>query len=45
VDRWLDSGICFILSSAGKVHLPQCPSMRQFVDRDAAWGLDDFEGG
>ena len=45
VDRWVDSGDCFVLSSAGKVHLPQCPSMRQFMDRDAAWKpyLDDLE--
>lgn len=37
VEDWLDSGDCFIVSSAGKVHLPQCQSMRQLVDRDAAW--------
>lgn len=45
VESWLDSGECFVLSSAGKVHLPQCPSMRQFMDRDAAWApyLRDLE--
>ncbi|MCC3269485.1 hypothetical protein MUG94_08130 [Arthrobacter gengyunqii] len=45
LDRWIDSGECFILSSAGKIHLPQCPSMRQFMDRDAAWKpyLDDLD--
>ena len=42
---WLDSGDCFIIAGSGKVHLPSCPSMRQFVDRDAAWApyLDDLE--
>lgn len=45
VDSWLDSGDCFILASSGKVHLPECTSMRQFVDRDAAWApyLRDLE--
>ena len=45
VDRWIDSGDCFILSAAGKVHLPSCPSMRALVDREAAWApyLDDLE--
>ncbi|MCC9175840.1 hypothetical protein [Arthrobacter sp. zg-Y179] len=45
VESWLDSGDCFVLSSAGKVHLPQCSSMRQFMDREAAWApyLRDLE--
>ncbi|HEX9228521.1 MAG TPA: hypothetical protein VF885_18110, partial [Arthrobacter sp.] len=45
VDRWVDSGDCFIISAAGKVHLPSCPSMRAVVDREAAWApyLDDLE--
>lgn len=45
VDRWADSGDCFIISGSGKVHLPTCPSMRALVDRDAAWApyLDDLE--
>jgi hypothetical protein len=45
IGAWLDSGDCFIISGAGKVHLPDCPSMRQFMDRDAAWApyLDDLE--
>ncbi|MET3142495.1 UNVERIFIED_ORG: hypothetical protein ABIB13_002212 [Arthrobacter sp. UYEF2] len=37
VNRWLDSGDCFIISGAGKIHLPSCPSMLRFVDRDFAW--------
>lgn len=46
VNHWLDTGDCFVLSSSGKVHLPLCPSMRQFVDRDAAWApfFRDLEG-
>lgn len=45
IRRWLDSGDCFIQSSAGKIHQPECPSMRQFVDREAAWApyLRDLE--
>lgn len=45
VDSWLDSGDRFILASSGKVHLPECTSMRQFMDRDAAWApyLGDLE--
>ena len=45
VDGWIDSGDCFLLASSGKVHLPDCTSMRQFVDRDAAWApyLRDLE--
>lgn len=34
---WLDSGDCYIISLAGKVHLPTCDSMKPFVDRDSAW--------
>lgn len=43
--RWAASDDCYVLSAAGKVHLPGCPSMRQFVDRDAAWApyLDNLE--
>lgn len=37
VTRWLDAGDCFVMSGAGKVHLPSCPSMTAFVDRDKAW--------
>lgn len=42
---WLDSGDCYIIAGSGKVHLPSCPSMRQFMDRDAAWApyLDHLE--
>lgn len=35
--EWLDSGDCYIISQAGKVHVPTCQSMGRFVDRDAAW--------
>lgn len=35
--EWLDSGDCYIISLAGKVHLPTCQSMHRYVDRDAAW--------
>lgn len=38
--EWLDSGDCYIASLAGKVHVPTCESMRRFVDRDSAWGLN-----
>lgn len=43
--RWLDAGDCYLISGAGRVHLPSCPSMRRFTDRDAAWApyLDDLE--
>jgi hypothetical protein len=37
MQEWLDSGDCYIVSLAGKVHLPTCESMRRFVDRDSAW--------
>lgn len=40
MQEWLDSGDCYIVSLAGKVHLPTCDSMRRFVDRRAAWGLN-----
>jgi hypothetical protein len=40
MQEWLDSGDCYIVSLAGKVHLPTCESMRRFVDRQAAWGLN-----
>lgn len=40
MQEWLDSGDCYIVSLAGKVHLPTCESMRRFVDRDAAWGIN-----
>lgn len=45
VDRWTNSGDCFIISGSGKVHLPTCPSIRAVVDREAAWApyLDDLE--
>ncbi|MET4144117.1 hypothetical protein [Arthrobacter sp. UYCo732] len=45
IDRWVDSGDCFILSGSGKVHLPSCPSMQALVDREAAWApyLDDLD--
>ena len=45
IERWVDSGDCFILTAAGKVHLPSCPTMRNLVDREAAWApyLDDLE--
>ena len=45
IAHWLDSGDCYIIAGSGKVHLPSCPSMRQFMDRDAAWApyLDDLE--
>lgn len=45
VDRWTDSGDCYVLSGSGKVHLPTCSSMRAVVDREAAWApyLDDLE--
>lgn len=39
MNAWLDSGDCFIIAGSGKVHLPSCPSMHQFVDRDAAWSV------
>jgi hypothetical protein len=38
LQEWLDSGDCFIVSLAGKVHIPTCDSMRRYVDRDNAWG-------
>ncbi|MFD0046989.1 hypothetical protein ACFVGV_17545 [Pseudarthrobacter scleromae] len=37
IQEWLDSGDCYIISLAGKVHLPTCDSMKRFVDRDSAW--------
>lgn len=37
VDAWLDAGDCFLMSAAGKVHLPSCQSMLPFIDRDRAW--------
>ena len=40
IKEWLDSGDCYIISLAGKVHLPTCDSMGRFVDRDSAWGLN-----
>lgn len=40
MQEWLDSGDCYIVSLAGKVHLPTCDSMKRFVDRQAAWGLN-----
>lgn len=40
MQEWLDSGDCYIVSLAGKVHLPSCDSMRRIVDRDAAWGVN-----
>jgi hypothetical protein len=45
IARWLDAGDCYLISGAGRVHLPSCPSMRRFMDRDAAWApyLDDLE--
>jgi hypothetical protein len=45
VDGWLDAGDCFLMSGAGKIHLPNCPSMWRFMDRDAAWApyLGDLE--
>lgn len=39
VAAWLDAGDCFLISGAGKVHLPNCQSMAMFVDRDRAWAL------
>ncbi|CAH0126374.1 hypothetical protein SRABI83_00090 [Arthrobacter sp. Bi83] len=38
--EWMDSGDCYIISQAGKVHVPTCQSMGRFVNRDAAWGLN-----
>lgn len=45
VDGWLDAGDCFLLSGTGVVHLPNCPSMSPFIDRDTAWApyLDELE--
>lgn len=37
MEEWLRSDDCYIVSLAGKVHLPGCESMRRFVDRRAAW--------
>lgn len=34
---WAATGEFFIISAAGKIHLPNCPSMRRVIDRDAAW--------
>lgn len=45
VGHWLDAGDCFVMSGAGSVHLPICPSMSAFIDRGKAWApyLDDLE--
>ncbi|WP_159618108.1 hypothetical protein [Arthrobacter zhaoguopingii] len=45
LDRWHAEGEFFIRAQSGKIHLPACPSMRQRVDRDAAWApyLQDLE--
>ncbi|WP_422759016.1 hypothetical protein [Paenarthrobacter sp. C1] len=40
LQEWLDAGDCYIVSLAGNVHLPTCDSMKRFVDRQAAWGLN-----
>ncbi|WP_454810656.1 hypothetical protein [Paenarthrobacter nitroguajacolicus] len=40
MQEWLDSGDCYIISLAGKVHVPTCDSMRRFVDRDSAWSTN-----
>jgi hypothetical protein len=45
VDRWLDAADCFVMSGAGRIHLPNCPSVSGFIDRSKAWApyLDDLE--
>lgn len=40
MQEWLVAGDCYIISLAGKVHLPMCLSMHRFVDRAEAWGLN-----
>lgn len=37
VDRWMDAGDCFVMSGAGNIHRPSCPSVSVFIDRDKAW--------
>ncbi|MDQ1053112.1 hypothetical protein QE394_001040 [Arthrobacter sp. SORGH_AS 212] len=37
IQEWLDSGDCYVISHAGKLHLPTCDSMQRFMDRDSAW--------
>lgn len=45
VEKWVSSQDCFILSDAGKVHLPSCSDTQALMDREAAWApyLDDLE--
>ncbi|CAH0136286.1 hypothetical protein SRABI26_00354 [Arthrobacter sp. Bi26] len=37
LDEWAAAGEYFVLSDAGKVHLPTCPTIQRFMDRDVAW--------
>lgn len=45
VEKWVSSGDSFVLSDAGKVHLPSCSDIRAIMDREAAWApyLEDLE--